>query len=802
MAVRTWTAPLGVAIGAGVLAGAGQLGIGDGLGILRWNQRALGAAAWHTQLTWIAFVSASAVIVAALAGDWRASRLRQRPGLGQRIATVAAGAVGAAIVLPLTARPAGGIGLAEAGNPRLIVAITAAAGLLIGLIGAFAVLTFPAVRGNVISCTAWVWLASMVSAVWALGNGSTWASARLAQLPPGGVWTPAVLVGAPVLVALIVSAVARFGGGDPITISLSGGTGPLLIAGAYVVAGPDGQSSAYWSALIAVAAGLAISVPVAFVRRPTTASPGAPLAAPVPALVAGVDAGPPAVGTESGSGPADAGAPAGTPAGGSHTGGAQSDEAQAGGARAGEVQPGEARTGGARGGGAQAGETRTGQDRPGGGPDGAPAPAPGNRASLLKAARALGQGRAHGTHGTAGQPGSTGQPATPAPVPEASPAPDLWSTPDSDAAYLAATQQAAVYRQRFGGQPPIVTQYAPPAEQASRADGQGSPPAGAAAGGDATAGGAATDAAAGRRGGRFGWRIPRARKAPPAEASAPLQPPTAPGSAPHDSASHGTASRDTALRGTARGETTAPGVAASQTSRRPAGRMAAGPDPTNAGTTNPGTTNPGTTNPGTTNPGTTKAADTTTSGKDTGANATGTKATGGKATSEKDTGTNGADAAGGGARNADPTSAEATAGKPGKRRGKAAKFAPAAEPAPAAKSAPTAQSAPGAKSAPAGKSAPATEPGGRQTATGTAGGGQATPEPAGSGPTAGTEPVKQRRWASRRKADAPPPVIAPEDDEYVDWVKGLGAAEPTVRIGGNRAARHARDARESPDPSS
>ena len=122
-----------------------------------------------------------AVVVAAVAGDWRAARLRQRPQLAQRIATVVAGVIGAAIVVPLAARPAGGIDLAETGSPRLTVAITAGAGLLIGLVGAFAVLTFPAVRGNVISCMAWVWLAAAISAVWALGTGSTWASARLAK---------------------------------------------------------------------------------------------------------------------------------------------------------------------------------------------------------------------------------------------------------------------------------------------------------------------------------------------------------------------------------------------------------------------------------------------------------------------------------------------------------------------------------------------------------------------------------------------------------------------------------------------
>ena len=50
---------LGVCVGAGVLAGAGQLGVGYGLGILRWD-RDFTSDTWHTQLAWVAFVAAVA----------------------------------------------------------------------------------------------------------------------------------------------------------------------------------------------------------------------------------------------------------------------------------------------------------------------------------------------------------------------------------------------------------------------------------------------------------------------------------------------------------------------------------------------------------------------------------------------------------------------------------------------------------------------------------------------------------------------------------------------------------------------
>src|SRR5256714_4119155 len=144
MAVRTWAQTLGVGAGAGLLAGAGQLGIGYGLGILRWDRDFPTSDPWHAQLTWVAFLSGVAVIAGAYAGAWYAHRTRLEPTLPSRIALALAAAVGAAIILPLTIRPAGLAHPAEGGDPRLSVALTAVAGLLIGVIAAFAALSVPA----------------------------------------------------------------------------------------------------------------------------------------------------------------------------------------------------------------------------------------------------------------------------------------------------------------------------------------------------------------------------------------------------------------------------------------------------------------------------------------------------------------------------------------------------------------------------------------------------------------------------------------------------------------------------------
>ena len=76
MAVRTWANTLGVGAGAGLLAGAGQLGIGYGLGIVRWDRDFPTPGPWHAQLAWIAFLTVVAVVAGGYAGSWAARRNR------------------------------------------------------------------------------------------------------------------------------------------------------------------------------------------------------------------------------------------------------------------------------------------------------------------------------------------------------------------------------------------------------------------------------------------------------------------------------------------------------------------------------------------------------------------------------------------------------------------------------------------------------------------------------------------------------------------------------------------------------
>jgi hypothetical protein len=285
MAVRTWANALGIAAGAGVLAGAGQLGIGYGLGILRFDQDFPAGAPWPEQLAWVTFLAIAAVVGGALGGAWRLRRLGLAATLPVRAALALAAGVGAAVMIPLLVRPAGAAHLAEAGSPQVAVALAAVAGLLTGVVAAFAVLSVPAVSGNVVSYVLWLWIAALISAAWTIGRGASWASARLGLLPATGLGEPVVLLIPPVLIGFAVAAVARFGGGDKRAVAASGLAGPLLLGIAYLAAGPGGgeHGTAYRYALIGIAVGLAVSVLTGLVRRPVRkpATEPAPTPAPV-----------------------------------------------------------------------------------------------------------------------------------------------------------------------------------------------------------------------------------------------------------------------------------------------------------------------------------------------------------------------------------------------------------------------------------------------------------------------------------------------------------------------------------------
>src|SRR5437588_5398704 len=90
----TWANTLGVTIGAGVLAGAGQLGIGYGLGIVRWDRDFATPGPWHAQLTWVAFLAIGSVLAGGYAGAWAARRNRVERTVAVRVVLALVAAVG------------------------------------------------------------------------------------------------------------------------------------------------------------------------------------------------------------------------------------------------------------------------------------------------------------------------------------------------------------------------------------------------------------------------------------------------------------------------------------------------------------------------------------------------------------------------------------------------------------------------------------------------------------------------------------------------------------------------------------
>jgi hypothetical protein len=69
MSARGWTGSVVAAIGLAAATGAAQLGVGYGLGAIRW----LGdAGGWAAALTWTLWVAALSVVIAALLARRRA----------------------------------------------------------------------------------------------------------------------------------------------------------------------------------------------------------------------------------------------------------------------------------------------------------------------------------------------------------------------------------------------------------------------------------------------------------------------------------------------------------------------------------------------------------------------------------------------------------------------------------------------------------------------------------------------------------------------------------------------------------
>ncbi|UQU64132.1 hypothetical protein COUCH_35050 [Couchioplanes caeruleus] len=282
MAFRTWAKLLSATLGVGALAGASQLGLAYGLGIVRLT-RVLDVTArdqWTAQLAWAAWIPMVAAVAGALAGAHLLRRWAPafRSGVGTEIALAFAAAIGAAVVVPLTMQPARTAQVAGV-NPVVVIAICAGLGALVGIFAAWGAVAQAVARWSLIATAAAIWTVALVSVSPSLGPGEALPAVRLGVFDAGFL-SPAVtqrtaLATMPAL-ALLLGAIlgwaARRRDLPTLTIALAGMPGPALLTIAYLIAGPGSgdaryQVVPYWAAMTATGAGVLGSVLAAVLRR-------------------------------------------------------------------------------------------------------------------------------------------------------------------------------------------------------------------------------------------------------------------------------------------------------------------------------------------------------------------------------------------------------------------------------------------------------------------------------------------------------------------------------------------------------
>jgi hypothetical protein len=288
MTRRGWGRSVLIAIAAAAAAAAAQAGLGYGLVVVAWapigggNDTVTDSGAWSANLAWTALIAATSVVIGAVAGERDSAAVPLGPALRglRRILLCLAASIGGAAAIALTAIPAQFARVPGQFAPHLLVGVYAAVGLVAGLVVALLATTMRAVAANVFATMGWLWalavivvvhrsvtghsLAYVAPAVWKFTqNGPILASFYL----PGAL----LMLGSALLIGGLAAFPAAGRGAGRFGIAISGGIGPLLVAGAYLLADPDPdktpfeQMSAFHIAPYVAVAGLVGSVLVAIV---------------------------------------------------------------------------------------------------------------------------------------------------------------------------------------------------------------------------------------------------------------------------------------------------------------------------------------------------------------------------------------------------------------------------------------------------------------------------------------------------------------------------------------------------------
>ncbi|MGW0216524.1 hypothetical protein ACWDXH_19250 [Micromonospora chokoriensis] len=284
MAFRTWGRLLLTALGVSVLAGAGQLGVAYGFGIVRLTGAFTGTTVnqWPTQLVWVGWFAANAAVAGAVLTGRLARRDAPPPTTGRQLAIGGAAALGATVIAPLCMQPARAAELISV-DPVWAVGICAVLGAVIGAGAAIAVLLRPELGWNMAAVAGAVWLLALISVLPSLGTTGPLPTVRLGVLEPSWLDDAAAqrlaLLLLPIVALLTGAAtagLARWRGQAPLVSGATGVAGPVLVAFAYLTAGPGDavdryQATPYYASLIAILAGALGAAAAALLRWPAGA---------------------------------------------------------------------------------------------------------------------------------------------------------------------------------------------------------------------------------------------------------------------------------------------------------------------------------------------------------------------------------------------------------------------------------------------------------------------------------------------------------------------------------------------------
>jgi hypothetical protein len=288
MAFRTWGRLLLTALGVSVLAGAGQLGIAYGFGAVRLDGAFVDDSVnrWPAQLAWVGWFAAVATVAGAVLTEHLARRDSAPAGTTELLSIAGVSGLGAIVVAPLCMQPARAAELGGTVDPVWAVGICAILGAVVGAGAAIAVLLKPPFGWSIALTAAAVWLLALVSVAPSVASTGTLPTVRLGVLEPSWLDPAAaerlamlLLPTLALLAGAAVGALARRAGYLPLVGGAAGAAGPVLLAFAYLTAGPGTaadryQLAPYYGALIAVAAGALGSTATTVLPRPVTTAAG------------------------------------------------------------------------------------------------------------------------------------------------------------------------------------------------------------------------------------------------------------------------------------------------------------------------------------------------------------------------------------------------------------------------------------------------------------------------------------------------------------------------------------------------